>query len=141
MKVLAYGWSSRGPPRRCGTRSRRRWPRASWPAGTGLAREQRELPRPHWDEADVEIEGDDELQQAVRVGMFHVLQAGLRGERQAIPAKGLTGHGYDGHAFWDTETYVLPVLTYTAPEAVTGRAALAALDPATWPGSAPGSWA
>src|SRR3712207_6693592 len=72
----------------------------------------------HWDEADVEIEGDDELQQAVRVGMFHVLQAGLRAERQPIPAKGLTGPGYDGHTFWDTETYVLPVLTYTAPHAV-----------------------
>jgi alpha,alpha-trehalose phosphorylase len=54
----------------------------------------------------------------VRVGMFHVLQAGLRGERQPIPAKGLTGPGYDGHTFWDTETYVLPVLTYTAPHAV-----------------------
>jgi alpha,alpha-trehalose phosphorylase len=50
--------------------------------------------------------------------MFHVLQAGLRGERQPIPAKGLTGPGYDGHTFWDTETYVLPVLTYTAPHAV-----------------------
>ena len=83
-----------------------------------LVREQRELLDQHWDEADVEIEGDDELQQAVRVGMFHVLQAGLRGERQPIPAKGLTGPGYDGHTFWDTETYVLPVLTYTAPHAV-----------------------
>jgi alpha,alpha-trehalose phosphorylase len=49
--------------------------------------------------------------------MFHVLQAGLRAERQPIPAKGLTGPGYDGHTFWDTETYVLPVLTYTAPSA------------------------
>src|SRR3712207_8434222 len=50
--------------------------------------------------------------------MFHVLQAGLRAERQPIPAKGLTGDGYDGHTFWDTETYVLPVLTYTVPGAV-----------------------
>ena len=83
-----------------------------------LVREQRELLDQHWDEADVEIDGDDELQQAVRVGMFHVLQAGLRGERQPIPAKGLTGDGYDGHTFWDTETYVLPVLTYTVPDAV-----------------------
>jgi alpha,alpha-trehalose phosphorylase len=50
--------------------------------------------------------------------MFHVLQAGARAEGRAIPAKGLTGSGYDGHAFWDTETFVLPVLTYTAPETV-----------------------
>ena len=46
----------------------------------------------------------------------------------AIPAKGLTGPGYDGHAFWDTEAFVLPVLTYTPPEAAARRAALAALD-------------
>ena len=66
-----------------------------------------------WERADVEVDGDPELQQAVRFGLFHVLQAGARAERRAIPAKGLTGPGYDGHAFWDTETFVLPVLTYT----------------------------
>src|SRR3712207_9551540 len=87
-----------------------------------LLREQREVLDQHWQHADVEIEGDDELQQAVRVGVFHLLQAGLRAERQPIPAKGLTGPGYDGHTFWDTETYVLPVLTYIAPGAEIGRA-------------------
>jgi alpha,alpha-trehalose phosphorylase len=45
------------------------------------------------------------------------LQAGARAERQPIAAKGLTGPGYDGHAFWGTETFVLPVLTYTVPDA------------------------
>jgi alpha,alpha-trehalose phosphorylase len=44
-----------------------------------------------------------------------VLQAGARAEGRAIPAKGLTGPGYDGHAFWDSESFVLPVLTYTLP--------------------------
>jgi alpha,alpha-trehalose phosphorylase len=53
----------------------------------------------------------------VRFGLFHILQAGARAEGRAIAAKGLTGPGYDGHAFWDTETFVLPVLTYTAPDA------------------------
>ena len=57
------------------------------------------------------------MQQAVRFALFHVLQAGARAENRAIPAKGLTGPGYDGHAFWDTETFVLPVLTLTAPDA------------------------
>jgi alpha,alpha-trehalose phosphorylase len=47
-----------------------------------------------------------------------VLQAGARAELRPIAAKGLTGPGYDGHAFWDTETFVLPVLTYTLPSAV-----------------------
>ncbi|MGI8559685.1 MAG: glycoside hydrolase family 65 protein, partial [Solirubrobacteraceae bacterium] len=47
----------------------------------------------------------------------HTLQAGARAEGRAIAAKGLTGPGYDGHAFWDTESFVLPLLTYTAPHA------------------------
>ena len=66
----------------------------------------------------MEIEGDDELQQAIRFALFHILQAGARGETRAIPGKGLTGPGYDGHAFWDTESFVLPVLTFTAPDTV-----------------------
>ena len=57
------------------------------------------------------------LQQAVRFALFHVLQAGARAERRAIASKGLTGPGYDGHAFWDTDGFVLPLLTYTMPEA------------------------
>ena len=60
---------------------------------------------------------DVEIQQAVRFGLFHILQAGARTENRPIPAKGLTGTGYDGHTFWDTETFVLPVLTYTWPNA------------------------
>jgi len=52
-----------------------------------------------------------------------VLQASARAETRAIAAKGLTGPGYDGHAFWDTESFVLPILTYIAPELA--RAALA----------------
>ncbi|MBO0865138.1 MAG: glycoside hydrolase family 65 protein, partial [Mycobacterium sp.] len=67
--------------------------------------------------ADVEVEGDPAIQQAVRFGLFHVLQSSARAERRAIPSKGLTGSGYDGHTFWDTEGFVLPVLTYTAPNA------------------------
>jgi alpha,alpha-trehalose phosphorylase len=70
-----------------------------------------------WAYADVELDGHPELQQAVRFALFHVLSAGARAEGRAIPAKGLTGTGYDGHAFWDSEMFVLPVLTYTAPAA------------------------
>ncbi|MBA2240608.1 MAG: glycoside hydrolase family 65 protein, partial [Solirubrobacterales bacterium] len=70
-----------------------------------------------WGRADVEIDGDPELQQAIRFAIFHTLQSAARAERRAVPAKGLTGPGYDGHTFWDTETFVLPLLTYTAPSA------------------------
>ncbi|MEV7978633.1 glycosyl hydrolase family 65 protein [Streptomyces sp. NPDC086519] len=84
----------------------------------GLADDQRGYLDDFWSRADVEVDGDEEVQQAVRFALFHVLQAGARAEQRAIPAKGLTGSGYDGHAFWDTEMFVLPVLTHTAPGAV-----------------------
>jgi alpha,alpha-trehalose phosphorylase len=73
-----------------------------------------------WERADIEIDGDAELQQAVRFALFHTLQAGARGEQGPIAAKGLTGPGYDGHTFWDTEAFVLPLLMlgYTGPRAV-----------------------
>jgi alpha,alpha-trehalose phosphorylase len=82
-----------------------------------LAASQRRYLDDFWDRADVELDGDDEVQLAVRFALWQVLQAGARTEQRPIAAKGLTGSGYDGHAFWDTETYVLPVLTYTQPEA------------------------
>ena len=83
----------------------------------GLLAEQRGFLDDFWSHADVEVDGDPEIQQAVRFALFHVLQAGARGESRPIAAKGLTGPGYGGHAFWDTESFVLPVLTFTAPAA------------------------
>jgi alpha,alpha-trehalose phosphorylase len=84
----------------------------------GLLLEQRDYLDRFWAVADIEIIGDEELQQAVRFALFHTLQAGARGERRAIAAKGLTGPGYDGHTFWDTEAFVLPLLTYHRPRSV-----------------------
>ncbi len=84
----------------------------------GMLAEQRAYLDEFWEGADVEVEGDAEIQQAVRFGLFHILQAGARAEQRPIAAKGLTGTGYDGHTFWDTESFVLPVLTYTHPSAV-----------------------
>ncbi|MCW3039463.1 MAG: glycosyl hydrolase [Solirubrobacterales bacterium] len=86
----------------------------------GLAESQRATLDRFWTHADIEIDGDDELQQALRFAMFHLAQSSLRGEGRALAAKGLTGTGYDGHAFWDTEAYVLPVLTYSVPHVVRG---------------------
>ncbi|MFT4009761.1 MAG: glycosyl hydrolase family 65 protein [Nocardioidaceae bacterium] len=70
-----------------------------------------------WSRTDVEIPGHDSLQQAVRWNLFSVLQAAARAESSGIPAKGVTGSGYGGHYFWDTEVYVMPFLTYTMPYA------------------------
>jgi alpha,alpha-trehalose phosphorylase len=90
---------------------------AEYSGWEGLLKAQRDYLDEFWDCADVEVEGDADCQQAVRFGLFHVLQASARAERRAIAGKGLTGTGYDGHTFWDTEGFVLPVLTYTAPSA------------------------
>jgi alpha,alpha-trehalose phosphorylase len=84
----------------------------------GLADDQREYLDRWWDAADVELEGDDEVQQGLRFALFQVLQASARAETRAIPAKGLTGSGYDGHSFWDTEAFVLPPLAYSRPDLV-----------------------
>jgi alpha,alpha-trehalose phosphorylase len=117
VKLIAYGWSaSRSEPAirdqvaaaLTGARI------AGW---EGLLESQRAFLDDFWRGADVEVEGDPVLQQAVRFGLFHVLQSAARAEERAISAKGLTGPGYDGHAFWDTEGYVLPVLTATFPSA------------------------
>jgi alpha,alpha-trehalose phosphorylase len=116
-KYIGYGWSARRSAPALRAQVDAALSGAMQTGWQGLLDEQRAFLDDFWATADIEIDGDDELQQAVRFALFHVLQAGARGESRAIPAKGLTGPGYDGHSFWDTETYVLPVLTYTMPEA------------------------
>ncbi len=124
VKLIAYGWSStRSEPAvrdqvaaaLTGART------AGWEQ---LLADQRTFLDDFWEGADVEVDGDPVLQQAVRFGLFHVMQAAVRTERRAISSKGLTGPGYDGHAFWDTEGFVLPVLAATVP--------LAARDALLW---------
>jgi alpha,alpha-trehalose phosphorylase len=117
VKLLAYGWSSQRSVDAVRDQVSAALAEARHSGWDGLVRSQREYLDNFWQTADVELEGDLELQQAVRFGLFHVLQAGARAEQRAIAAKGLTGPGYDGHTFWDTESFVLPVLTYTAPRA------------------------
>ncbi|CAJ1510300.1 glycoside hydrolase family 65 protein [[Mycobacterium] burgundiense] len=117
VKFLAYGWSSLRSRPALRSQIAAAISAARYTGWQGLLDAQRNYLDDFWDCADVEVEGDPPLQQAVRFGLFHVLQASARAERRAIPGKGLTGTGYDGHAFWDTEGFVLPVLTYTAPDA------------------------
>jgi alpha,alpha-trehalose phosphorylase len=116
-KFLAYGWSSQRSMVSIRDQVDAALASARRTGFDGLLSDQRAYLDDYWARADVEIDGDDELQQAVRFALFHTLQAGARAEKRAIPAKGLTGSGYDGHVFWDTEIYVLPMLTYTAPDA------------------------
>ncbi|BCW34209.1 kojibiose phosphorylase [Arthrobacter sp. StoSoilA2] len=70
----------------------------------------------YWTTADVAIGGQPELQQAVRWALFQLAQATARAGVAGIPAKGVSGSGYEGHYFWDQEVYLLPYLTYTNPD-------------------------
>jgi alpha,alpha-trehalose phosphorylase len=117
IKFVTYGWSSERSLEALRDQVWAELIAAKQIGWDGLLADQRAYLDEFWDRADVELDGDVEIQQAVRFGLFHVLQAAARGEERPIPAKGLTGSGYDGHAFWDTETFVLPPLIVTAPDA------------------------
>ena len=114
-KVVAYH-SSRGAPTRevidrcCRTLDR--------VAAEGIELQfikQREWLDDFWERSDVEIPGRDDLQQAVRWNIFQLAQASARADGLGIAAKGVTGSGYGGHYFWDTEIYLMPFLAYTSP--------------------------
>jgi alpha,alpha-trehalose phosphorylase len=81
-----------------------------------LCSEQQDFLSKFWQHADVEIVGNDALQQGIHFNRFHVLQSVGRDGRTSVPAKGLTGEGYGGHYFWDAETFALPVCLYSQPE-------------------------
>jgi alpha,alpha-trehalose phosphorylase len=114
-KFVSYAWSSQRSLRALSDQAGAALVSARHAGWDALVSEQRQALDLFWSCADVVIEGAPAIQQAVRFSLFHTLQAGLRSEQRAIPAKGLTGSGYDGHAFWDTETFVLPVLIATSP--------------------------
>src|SRR5215210_3605613 len=105
VKFLGYGWSSQRSLPSVRDQVDAALAAARRSGWEGLLSAQRDYLDDFWDRADVELEGDAELQQAVRFALFHILQAGARAEGRAIAAKGLTGPSYDGHTFWDTETF------------------------------------
>jgi trehalose/maltose hydrolase-like predicted phosphorylase len=80
-----------------------------------LLAEQKETLDELWHAADVQIEGDEALQQGLRFNLYSLFQSAGRDGRTSIAAKGLSGEGYEGHYFWDTEIYVLPFFIYTQP--------------------------
>ncbi|MCW2757560.1 MAG: kojibiose phosphorylase [Nocardioidaceae bacterium] len=114
-KLVAYH-SSRGVPvRELSDRCDRTLDRARRDGAAYYQDGQRTWFADFWDNADVEIEAQPELQQAVRFNLFEIAQASARADQQGVPAKGVSGSGYEGHYFWDTEIYVTPFLTYTQP--------------------------
>ena len=117
VKFVAYAWSSQRSAPALRSQVDGALATALDHGWRGLESAQRKYLADFWARADVEVDGDPEVQQALRFAMFHVLQSAARAEQRAIPAKGLTGPGYDGHSFWDTETFVLAPLIYTTPTA------------------------
>ena len=70
-----------------------------------------------WELADVRIDGDDALQTNVRAALFHLMASAADHGEAAVGARGLTGHAYRGHVFWDADLFVLPFLAATEPSA------------------------
>ncbi|MEE6281794.1 glycoside hydrolase family 65 protein [Georgenia sp. MJ170] len=117
VKYIGYGWSGTRSEHSLRDQVAAALTSARYAGWDRLLLDQSAYLDDFWAGADVEVEGDPVIQQAVRFALFQVLQAGARTERRAIGAKGLTGTGYNGHTFWDIEGFVLPVLVMTAPEA------------------------
>ncbi|WP_084128955.1 glycoside hydrolase family 65 protein [Demequina sp. NBRC 110055] len=114
-KVVSYHTSRVVPARELADRCHRTLDRVE---AEGIAKQyedQRAWLDGFWSRSDVEIEGHDDVQQAVRWNMFQLAQAAARGDGLGVAAKGLTGSGYGGHYFWDSEIYVMPFFTYTSP--------------------------
>ncbi len=122
IKFITYHSSRHAPTAELCDRAERTLNRACRNGFDALIQGQRNYLRDFWDRSDIEIEEVPdgsrtcgEMQQALRWNLFQILQAAARAEGVGIPAKGLTGQTYEGHYFWDTEIYLMPFLTYTAP--------------------------
>jgi alpha,alpha-trehalose phosphorylase len=114
-KLVSYHTSRGVPSRELVDRCRRTLDRALAEGVDAIRAQQRSWLDAFWERSDVRIGGHDDLQQATRWCLFQLAQASARADGQGVPAKGMTGSGYSGHYFWDTEIYVLPFLAYTTP--------------------------
>lgn len=89
-------------------------------AEVGFAKQQKEHTKiweERWRKADITIKGPDFDQLALRFAIFHLIQmASWHDYRVSVAAKGLTGEGYRGHVFWDTEIFILPFFLHIFPE-------------------------
>ena len=123
VKYMVYHTSQTAPPEEMCARAERTLDRAIAAGFPALLSGQEQYMNDFWQRSDVKVitnparakASTTAVQQAIRFNLFHVLQASARAENTGVPAKGLTGSAYEGHYFWDSEIYVLPFLTYTAP--------------------------
>jgi alpha,alpha-trehalose phosphorylase len=116
IKTIAYHTSSTVPTTELADRTNRTLDRLGEAPIEEVFDRQREWLDDFWRCADVVVEGQPDVQQAVRWNIYQLAQATARTDGGGIAAKGVSGSGYGGHYFWDTEIYVLPFLTYTTPQ-------------------------
>lgn len=114
-KLVSYHTARMVPARELGDRAERTLERAVELGVAELFTEQRDWLDDFWARSDVELGGQPLLQQAIRWNLFQLAQASARTDGGGVAAKGVSGSGYGGHYFWDSEIYVMPFLTYTAP--------------------------
>jgi alpha,alpha-trehalose phosphorylase len=114
-KFVAYHWGDKAASGDLAARAGRTLDRAAADGYAAVEAAHRAHVDAFWRRSDVVLEGAPELQQAVRFNLFGLMQATARAEGLGVPAKGLTGRGYEGHYFWDSEIYVVPFLTHTSP--------------------------
>jgi trehalose/maltose hydrolase-like predicted phosphorylase len=91
--------------------------RAATPGFEHLLRDHRRAWSERWNRADVVVDGDDELQSRLRFALYHLMASVGRTGQSAVGARGMTGHAYRGHVFWDADVFVLPFLAATDPPA------------------------
>ena len=115
-KYIAYCTSRDSPAASLAAQAREEARSAHAAGFEMLAAEQREYLDRFWSFADVQIEGDDALQQGMRFNLAGLLQSAGRDGLTSLAAKGVTGEGYEGHYFWDTEIYAVPFFIYAQPE-------------------------
>ena len=124
IKYISYHTSATAPPDELCDRVERTLERAVTQGFSTLESGQQKYMDDFWRRSDVQVSGINperakrttvEIQQALRFNLFHILQASARAETTGVAAKGLTGHAYEGHYFWDTEIYLMPFLIYTSP--------------------------
>ena len=124
-KYITYHTAKTDSPGEVGRRAERTLNRITTQGFSELLAEQEQYLHDFWRKSDVRVSNirierarlsTIEIQQAIRVNLFHILQASARAEDNGVAAKGLTGQAYEGHYFWDTEIYLLPFLIYTSPQ-------------------------
>ncbi len=123
-KYMAYHTSRTATPHEITRRAEWTLDRVAGQGFTQLLAEQEQYMDQFWQRSDLrvsQVKGERaklstvEMQQAIRLNLFHILQASARAENCGVAAKGLTGNAYEGHYFWDTEIYLFPFLIYTSP--------------------------